>query len=91
MCPLPDNIEGILNSKAPFKLEGEIRRQRVRDNHLLVLIPARVDNAPYTLNKLGELTKAKLFPNNAEGIYTISRMPALNLAMLVLRRVPTGC
>ena len=40
--PLPDDIEDILNAEAPFLLEGETERQRVRDNHLLVLIPAKV-------------------------------------------------
>ena len=52
---MPANIEEILNSKAPFKLEGERRRRRVRDNHLLTLIPGQVHGAAFTLDKLGAL------------------------------------
>lgn len=52
---LPSNMEDILNSKAPFLLEDESAYQRVGDNHLLTLIPDRVDGEAFTLDKLGEL------------------------------------
>ncbi len=61
---LPSNIEEILNAEAPFLLEGETNHQRVRDNHLLMLVPAEVDGVPFTLNKLGDLTQKQLFPAN---------------------------
>ena len=60
---LPENIEAILNSTAPFTLDGETTPQRIRDNHLLVLIPAKVNGESYSLTKLGELVK-RYFPGN---------------------------
>jgi hypothetical protein len=53
---LPSNIDAILDSPCPF-WPGK----KVRDTHLLVLIPATVDDAPFTLNLLGELIQR---PNN---------------------------
>jgi hypothetical protein len=47
---LPSNIDGILDSACPF-WSG----RKIRDTHLLVLIPATVDGAPFTLNLLKEL------------------------------------
>jgi hypothetical protein len=47
---LPSNIDAILSSPCPF-WPGK----KVRNTHLLVLIPASVDGAPFTLNLLGEL------------------------------------
>jgi hypothetical protein len=47
---LPDDIEATLNAPCPFWPE-----QRVRDTHLLVLIPATVDGVPFTLNLLRRL------------------------------------
>jgi hypothetical protein len=47
---LPGNIGTILDSACPFW-----PRRKVRDTHLLVLIPATVDGALFTLNLLGEL------------------------------------
>jgi energy-coupling factor transporter ATP-binding protein EcfA2 len=47
---LPSDIDAVLGSPCPF-WPGK----KVRDTHLLVLIPARVDGAPFTLNLLGEL------------------------------------
>jgi hypothetical protein len=49
---LPNNIAGILDSACPFWPE-----RKIRDTHLLVLIPATVDGAPFTLSLLGELVK----------------------------------
>jgi hypothetical protein len=46
----PGNINTILDSACPF-WPG----RKVRDTHLLVLMPATVDGAPFTLNLLGEL------------------------------------
>jgi hypothetical protein len=48
--PLPVDIVDILNSACPFW-----PRKRVRDTHLLVLIPATVNGKPFSLNLLGEL------------------------------------
>jgi hypothetical protein len=48
--PLPADIDAILDSLCPFG-NGE----KVRDTHLLVLIPAAVDGALFTLNLLAEL------------------------------------
>ena len=63
---LPSNIEAILNSEAPFTLDNETSPQRIRDNHLLVLIPAKVNGEVFSMNKLGELVK-RYFPGNEEG------------------------
>lgn len=52
---LPANIERILHSMAPFLLDEESAPQRVGDNHLLTLIPSKVDEESFTLDKLGEL------------------------------------
>jgi hypothetical protein len=47
---LPGDIDIILDSTCPFWPE-----KKVRDTHLLQLIPATVDGAPFTLNLLGKL------------------------------------
>jgi hypothetical protein len=47
---LPGNMGAILDSRCPF-WPGK----RVRDTHLLVLIPATVNGEPFTLDLLGEL------------------------------------
>jgi hypothetical protein len=49
---LPREMTAILDSTCPF-WPG----RKIRDTHLLVLIPATVDGAPFTLNLLGELIK----------------------------------
>jgi hypothetical protein len=49
---LPTNIETILGASCPFWPE-----KQVKDTHLLALIPATVDGAPFTLNLLGELIR----------------------------------
>jgi ribosome biogenesis GTPase A len=52
---LPKDITQILDAPCPFwKSEGK----KVRDTHLLVLIPAEVAGKPFTLNLLGELIKS---------------------------------
>ena len=50
--PLPSNMATILDSTCPFW-----PNKKVRDTHLLVLIPATVGGVPFTLNLLGELIK----------------------------------
>jgi hypothetical protein len=47
---LPSHIAAILDGPCPFW-----PHKKVRDTHLLVLIPATVDGVPFTLNLLGEL------------------------------------
>jgi hypothetical protein len=51
--PLPANIDAILNGPCPFWPD-----KRVKDTHLLVLVPARVNGIPFTLDLLGELIKS---------------------------------
>ncbi len=63
---LPEGIDSILQQPCAFQLDSEASPRRDKDNHLLVLIPATVDGAPFTLNKLGDLAKQR-FPNNEEG------------------------
>jgi hypothetical protein len=50
---LPVNIDEILNSPCPF-WEGK----RVKDTHLLVLVPATVDGQRFTLDLLRDLIKS---------------------------------
>jgi hypothetical protein len=51
--PLPANIDKILNSSCPFW-----KGKRVKDTHLLVLVPATVDGKRFTLDLLGDLIKS---------------------------------
>jgi hypothetical protein len=51
--PLPPDIDEILDSPCPF-WPGK----RVKDTHLLVLIPATVDGKAFTLDLLGELIQS---------------------------------
>ena len=51
--PLPPNICEILASPCPFD-----PKKTVRETHMLVLVPARVDGEPLTLNHMGELVQA---------------------------------
>jgi NLR family CARD domain-containing protein 3 len=51
--PLPANINEILNSSCPF-WPG----YQVKETHLLVLVPATVDEIPFTLDLLGELIRS---------------------------------
>jgi hypothetical protein len=57
---LPSNIDKILDSDCPF-WPGK----KVKDTHLLVLIPATVDDKPFTLDLLGELVKQ---PQKGNGV-----------------------
>ena len=58
---LPSDIDQILDSPCPFWSD-----KRVRDTHVLVLVPSEVDGEPYTLTRLGELIRS-WFSNNSEG------------------------
>ena len=48
--PLPTNIADILNEPCPFWHD-----KKVKETHLLVLIPNTVNGRPFTLNHLGDL------------------------------------
>ena len=50
--PLPKNIEEILNEPCYFW-----PNKKVKETHLLVLIPYKVNGKPFTLNYLGELAQ----------------------------------
>lgn len=52
--PLPDNINEILNSPCPFS------QHLVKETHMLVLIPATVNDQDLTLNCLTERIKHPL-------------------------------
>ena len=51
--PLPKDIEQILNSPCSY-----FNGKKVRETHLLTLIPKTVNGQPLTLNSLGELIKS---------------------------------
>ena len=53
---LPSDMAAVLDGPCPFW-----SNKKVRDTHLLVLIPATVGGVPFTLNRLGELIT---HPNN---------------------------
>jgi hypothetical protein len=61
--PLPSDMAAILDGPCPFWRNDSnfwlsklfFPNQKVRDTHLLVLIPATVGGVPFTLNLLGEL------------------------------------
>lgn len=52
--PLPHDIDDILNAACPFSNNPNIK---VKDTHMLVLIPEKIDEEPLTLDKIGELVK----------------------------------
>lgn len=51
--PLPSNIQTILQSPCPFWPD-----KKIKDTHLLVLVPQTVNGKPLTLKNLGELVKS---------------------------------
>jgi hypothetical protein len=53
---LPSNMDTILDSECPFW-----KGKKIRDTHLLVLIPAKVNGQPFSLNLLRELIQ---YPKN---------------------------
>ena len=56
--PLPESALKVWNGECPYLLEDEASLQRVKDNHLLTLIPGTVNGQPFTLDKLGDLILA---------------------------------
>ncbi len=58
--PLPDEIEAILDERAPFVLDNANGRQTVRASCMLTLIPREIklsgdEQVPFTLDQLGQL------------------------------------
>jgi len=51
--PLPSNIEQILNTQCTFWPD-----KKVKETHLLVLVPQTVDGKPFCLDTLGELIRS---------------------------------
>lgn len=51
---LPDNIDAILNSPCPFSGDESVK---VKDTHMLVLVPKTVNEEALTLNNLKKLVK----------------------------------
>src|SRR3979490_1472708 len=65
--PLPRTIPEILNSRCPFWPD-----KKVRQTHLLVLIPETVNGKPLTLKTLGELVQKPLQGHSSKyGYFTI--------------------
>jgi hypothetical protein len=58
--PLPPKLEEILQAPCPYWKE-----KRVRDTHMLVLVPATVNGEPFTLNSLGEMIQTPKSDGNA--------------------------
>lgn len=52
--PLPPNIEEILNARCPF-WPGVLSPNKVKDTHILVLVPATVKGRPLTMEYLIQL------------------------------------
>ena len=50
--PLPKNLKAILNNPCPFSRDKSVK---VKDTHMLVLVPATVNGEALTLNKLQDL------------------------------------
>jgi len=59
--PLPRDIEGILNAQCIFW-----SNKKVKDTHLLVLVPQTVNGKPFHLNSLSKLIKRSLSGNKTE-------------------------
>ncbi|MBF5059854.1 trypsin-like serine peptidase [Candidatus Neptunochlamydia vexilliferae] len=63
--PLPSNIEEILEGPTPFKVEG-YSGNKVRDTHILVWIPEKVDGFPISLNGLKNLFNRYRYYNSSK-------------------------
>jgi hypothetical protein len=87
--PLPSDIEQILNAPCPF-WPGK----KVRETHLLTLIPQTVNGQPLTLKSLGELVKAPKQGHSTQyrylnhGQYTDPSAPAAHWALLTRDVIP---
>ena len=79
---LPSDIDAILDGPCPFW-----PTQKVRDTHVLVLVPSEVDGAPFTLNKLGELIRS-WFPDNEEGYGSYPEPVSVHLGDRVSPKAP---
>ncbi|MCB1075772.1 MAG: hypothetical protein KDK59_09620, partial [Simkania sp.] len=62
--PLPPNIDEILSSPCPFWPE-----KKVRETHLLVLVPQTVNGRPFCLNSLSELITSPKTGNKTQYYY----------------------
>jgi serine/threonine protein kinase len=87
--PLPPDLEQILNAPCPF-WPGK----KVRETHLLTLIPQTVNGQPLTLKSLGELVKTpKQGHSTKYGVffleeYTDPSAPAAHWALLTRDVIP---
>ena len=91
---LPSDVDEILGSPCPF-WPGKI----VRDTHLLVLIPATVDDMSFNLNLLGELvripkergypTGCSHYPSDVQGQFGV-QSPTRSYWVLMTRDVLEG-
>jgi hypothetical protein len=87
--PLPPDIEQILNAPCPFWPD-----KKVRETHLLTLIPQTVNGKPLTLKSLGELVKAPKQGHSTQyrylnhGQYTDPSAPAAHWALLTRDVIP---
>lgn len=61
---LPDNINEILNSDCPFCLG-----KKIKETHLLVMIPSTVNNEPFTLHQLRPLSRNPKKGNLSDCVY----------------------
>jgi serine/threonine protein kinase len=87
--PLPSDIEQILNAPCPF-----FPGKKVRETHLLTLIPQTVNGQHLTLKSLGELVKATKQGYSSQyhffhlGEYTDPPAPATHWALLTRDVIP---
>jgi hypothetical protein len=61
---LPENLEDILNDTCPFWPDNKIR-----DTHMLVLIPSTINNEDFTLDKLSDIAKNPIVGHRAGLLY----------------------
>jgi len=58
--PLPEDFSAIWNEPCPI-----YSGKKISETHMLVYIPATVDEKPFTLKKLGEIAKRFFLKNDA--------------------------
>jgi hypothetical protein len=61
---LPDNINEILHSDCPFR-----PGKKIKETHLLVMIPSTVNNEPFTLHQLRPLSRNPKKGNLSDCVY----------------------
>jgi hypothetical protein len=91
---LPSNIDAILDGPCPIW-----PRKKVKDTHLLLLIPTTVDGTPFTLDLLGELiqspkngghkTKYRYYDDKVK-VQFGEKSPVRSYWLLMTRSVLTG-